>query len=74
MNTGPIESWQNPAEIGAMYPFVGWEVPLFVICLIAWLAWMIWQMISENREYDSQVRQLQSPGEMDKVINQRAEK
>jgi len=35
MNTGLISTWAgNPLEIGAMYPFVGWEGGFFVLGLI----------------------------------------
>ena len=70
MNTGPIESWsQNPADTGAMYPFVGWEVSLFVVCVAAWLIWTVWQIASEHREYAEQAKKLQQSGELEKVMS-----
>lgn len=38
MRTGLVESWAgNPAEVGPIYPFVGSEVTLFVICFVLWV-------------------------------------
>jgi len=49
MQTGLVESWAgNPLEIGPIYPFVGWEVFLFAICVIYWLAYTLWQMKFEH--------------------------
>ncbi len=52
MRTGLIENWTgNPAEIGPMYPFVGFEVPVVLVCFILWILYTIWQMRSEYTHY-----------------------
>ena len=49
MRTGLIENWTgNPAEIGPMYPFVGFEMPVVLVCFILWILYTIWQMRFEN--------------------------
>lgn len=59
MRTGLIETWVgNPADVGPMYPFVGSEVPLFVVCVVLWIAYTIWQIKHENATYASELDQL----------------
>lgn len=50
MNTG-LDSFSNPEDIGALYPFVGIEVALVVIAFALWIAWHVAQTKEENREY-----------------------
>jgi hypothetical protein len=45
MKTGLVESWaKNPSEMGPLYPFVGLEIPLFLICFVVWVLYTVWQM------------------------------
>ena len=47
-----IESWrQQLAELGPIYPFVGTEWLLLVVCGAFWLAWVIWQLRAEQSEH-----------------------
>ena len=56
MRTGQIDTWTgNPADVGPMYPFVGYEVPLFVVCVALWLAYTVWQMKHENAVYQDEL-------------------
>lgn len=50
MGTG-LDSFTNPQNIGALYPFVGFEVPLVIAGVVLWLAWQVRQTKIENREY-----------------------
>ncbi len=50
MPTG-IESFSNPAEIGAIYPFVGTEVALTVIAFVLWIAWHVVTAREENEQW-----------------------
>ncbi len=53
MSTGSIENFTgNIAEIGPMYPFVGTEWLLALLCLVFWLAWHVLQIRIENRELE----------------------
>lgn len=63
MRTGQIDTWTgNPADVGPMYPFVGYEVPLFVVCVVLWLAYTVWQMRHENAVYREELDQCASAG------------
>lgn len=43
MSTTGVTSWAGDlAEIGAVYPFQGFEVPLAIVGVVAWLAWHVW--------------------------------
>ena len=74
MRTGLIQDWvTNPTEIGPMYPFVGWELPMYGVCVLGWLLFTVWQLRAESREYrDEQVR-LSDPGELDAAIERGAD-
>ena len=53
--------WNQLADVGALYPGVGWEIPLVVVVVATWLAWTVWQIRHENAEYEQQVRGLRDP-------------
>ncbi|MEX2647402.1 MAG: hypothetical protein WD673_00155 [Alphaproteobacteria bacterium] len=61
MTTG-LETFANPSQIGALYPFVGSEGILTIVLLALWVIWHIWQISSENREYDEAVRKYREKG------------
>lgn len=74
MRTGLIRDWlRNPADIGPMYPFVGWEVPLFGLCVAAWIAFTFWQMRSESREYTAAQRDLEEQSALEAAIERGAD-
>jgi hypothetical protein len=50
MGTG-LDSFSDPQDIGALYPFVGFEVLFVVVGIALWLAWHVRQMMIENQEY-----------------------
>ena len=51
MTTGNFENWAgNIADLGPVYPFVGWEVFFFVVGLAIWIIWHIVQIRMENKE------------------------
>lgn len=60
MNLTPtIEAWnRNPLDTGPLYPFVGTELILGVLCLIFFLIFMIWKFRSEQNTYNRQVSAL----------------
>ena len=56
-----VESWTgSPLELGPLYPFLGWEVPLFFVSLALWIGWIVWQIRTENAAYQRRVRELDS--------------
>jgi hypothetical protein len=54
--------WDRLGEVGALYPGVGWEIPLALLAGAAWIGWTIWQIRHENAEYAQQVRLLHDLG------------
>ena len=43
-----------------MYPFVGLEVPLFLVCFILWILYTIWQMKYESTHYAMEEEELKN--------------
>ena len=67
MNTG-ITTWgTNPNEVGALFPFTGFEWLFLLICIVGWIIWHIWQIKFENNTYDEQTSKLQ--GNLSKAIS-----
>ncbi len=62
MNFTPtIEAWsRNPQDTGPLYPFVGTELFLSVLCLIFFLIFMVWKFRSERNTYDHQASSLRN--------------
>jgi hypothetical protein len=68
-STGPIQSWQiNPAEVGPIYPFAGWEILMLVACLAFGVMFMVWKFNSESANYAQKSRQLRESGELAKIL------
>lgn len=62
MSTTPIESWAvDLADVTNIYPMVGSEVILTVICVALWIVWHIWQVRFENETYRKEREQYGSP-------------
>ena len=59
MNTRLVDNWNgNLFDLGPIYPFVGWEVPMVIICLIFWIGWHHLQMRMENQQLEEEARRL----------------
>ena len=53
------ETWQTaPLELGPLYPLVGWEVPMTVLCGLILIGFLTWKIKSEIKKYDHQSSQL----------------
>ena len=69
MNTSMVESWTgNPADMGPLYPFVGHEVPFFLLCVLFWVVYTVWQMKFEHRTYESEEQDLAAGDHLSKII------
>jgi hypothetical protein len=69
MNTGLIDNWNGSmADIGPIYPFVGWEVPMVILCLIFWVGWHCLQMRAENRTLEDEARRLRQGDNLVKAV------
>ena len=51
MPTG-LQSFNDPASIGPLYPFAGTEVPLAIIGIALWILFHILQTREESHEWD----------------------
>jgi len=70
MSTGNVASWDgNILDIGPIYPFVGWEVLMVVLCLIFWIGWHIVQIKMENAQLDEEARKLRQGGGLKKALD-----
>jgi hypothetical protein len=50
LNTG-LTSWAvDLKDVGAIYPFQGFEVPMVIAGVAFWVLWHIWQIGHENAE------------------------
>ena len=59
MNTGLVDNWNgNLFDLGPIYPFVGWEVPMVIVCFIFWIGWHYLQMRMENQTLEEEARRL----------------
>lgn len=64
MSTIGYKDWNvDLAEVGAIYPFQGWEVPMTIACVVFWLGWHIIQTKRES-EHLEKAKQI---GDHDKV-------
>ncbi|MGB7268287.1 MAG: hypothetical protein WBC90_02060 [Albidovulum sp.] len=65
MSTNGLDSWAvDLAEVGAIYPFQGWEFPMFIVGLVFWLGWHWTQFRNESAHLDAAAKLM----EKDKVI------
>jgi hypothetical protein len=53
MSTIGYEDWAvDLAEVGAIYPLQGWEVPMTIIGVIFWLGWHFIQIRRESEHLE----------------------
>jgi len=51
MSTNGMTTWAvDLKDVGAIYPFQGWEVVLVILGLAFWIGWHILQTRQENAE------------------------
>jgi len=70
MSTG-VETWANVSELGPVYPFVGTEGLMFIICLSLWIVWHIWQLRNEAKEFSVEHEELKDKAKTAKVLESR---
>ena len=50
LNIG-LQSWAvDLKDVGAIYPFQGWETAMVTAGVVFWLFWHVWQISHENAE------------------------
>jgi hypothetical protein len=51
MSTIGLTNWAvDLKDVGAFYPFQGWEMPMTIAAVAFWVVWQIWQIRFENAE------------------------
>ncbi|MCI0430472.1 MAG: coiled-coil domain-containing protein 30 [Rhodospirillales bacterium] len=69
MNTGMVSNWDgNLIDIGPIYPFVGWEVPMVILGFIFWIGWHYLQIRAENDQLNLEARKLRQSGDLQKML------
>ena len=54
MSTIGYTSWAvDLGEVGAIYPFQGWELTMTIVCIIFWLGWHRVQFKAESHELEA---------------------
>lgn len=59
-----VKSWPaDPTELGPLYPFVGWEMGMAVVCLLVFVSFLAWKIESEKHRYAKEVAALTREGD-----------
>ena len=73
MSTGNFQDFLgNIAEIGPMYPFVGWEWLFTLLCFVFWIGWHSWQIRIESREFREEAENYISKEILERVNDREA--
>jgi hypothetical protein len=55
MSTNGMTSWAvDLKDVGAIYPFQGWETLMVILGLAFWMGWHVWQIRHENATLESE--------------------
>lgn len=69
MSTIGYESWAvDLADVGAIYPFQGWEVFMTILCVVFWIGWHRIQYVRENEHLKS-VKGISDPEKVAKALD-----
>ena len=68
-STGLVNDWNvNPNDLGPIYPFVGSEGVLFVLCLGFCAAFMVWKLVTENAKYKKRADELRQSNNLSEAL------
>ena len=69
MTTGNFADWNGSMfDLGPIYPFVGWEMPMVIIAVIFWIGWHYVQITMENRSMEAQAEELRRGNNLQKAL------
>ena len=70
MTTTGIGSWAvDLADVGAVYPFQGWEILMLLIGLAFWIWWHLWSFKNESRTYDEKIQKFGTSEQITRAID-----
>ena len=74
MSTTQVETWAGAdlSQIGPIYPMVGMEFILFVVCVLFWLIFHVMQAGIEKREMEADEAAARSPERLKRVFEEEA--
>ena len=58
------------ANVGAVYPWLGWEVIMVVVAIALWILWHIVQIRQENHEYAEDIKLYGKPEAIKKALDE----
>jgi hypothetical protein len=57
MSTIGYESWAvDMADVGAIYPFQGYELPMVIVGVVFWLGWQVIQSKRETAHFEEAMK------------------
>ncbi|MFO7477353.1 MAG: hypothetical protein R6X03_03215 [Methyloceanibacter sp.] len=59
-------------DIGAVYPWVGWEVAMVLVGVGLWLLWHIIQLRQEKREFAEDIRKYGNKESIQRALDDHA--
>ncbi|RWC06204.1 hypothetical protein [Mesorhizobium sp.] len=70
MSTNGMESWAvDLKDVGAIYPFQGFEVVMVIVGLVFWIGWHVLQTRQENAEIEADMAADRTGEETRKAID-----
>lgn len=70
MSTTPISTWAvDLADVTFIYPAVGTEFALTILCVVLWIGWHVWQVKHENKTFEEEIRKYGTPENLHKGID-----
>ncbi|MGH6832131.1 MAG: hypothetical protein ACRECM_03790, partial [Methyloceanibacter sp.] len=62
-------TWTDLADVGAVYPWQGYELIMVIIAVAAWILWHIIQIREENVEYAEDIKKFGSKESIRKALD-----
>ncbi|MGI8725363.1 MAG: hypothetical protein ACR2J1_08450 [Methyloceanibacter sp.] len=59
--------------MGAVYPWLGTEVIMVAVAVLAWLVWHVVQIREENQEYADDVKRYGSKEALEKALDEQTD-
>jgi hypothetical protein len=69
MTTGSFQNWAGSiADIGPIYPFVGFEAVMWIVAIVLWIAWHVVQTRRENEVFRDEIKRFGKPETLRKIV------